>query len=83
MDYFMGLSDRKYEQIRDHLDAMEDAVLDAYAVLLGEVETQNRSDALTLLSEVHRLTGAYNGFVAENARRTGTRIAPPTGSILR
>ncbi len=83
MDYFMGLSDRKYDQIHDHLDAMQDAVLEAYAVLLGEVETPNRDATVPLLSEVHRLTGAFNDFVAENARRTGTRIAPPTGSILR
>lgn len=83
LDYFMSLSDRKYRETRRHLDAMKAAVLDAHAVLLGEVETQNRADALALLSDVHRLTDAFNDFVAENSRRTGTRIAPPTGSILR
>lgn len=82
MDYFMALSDRKYWEAREHLDAMKDAVFDAYNLLLGEVETPNRDEALALLGEVHRLTGAFNDFVAENARRTETRIAAPTGSRI-
>lgn len=83
LDYFMGLSDRKYDQIRDHLDAMKAAVLEAYDVLLPQVETQDRADALALLGEVHRLTDAFNEFVAENARKTESRIASPTGSLIR
>ena len=83
LDYFMSMSDRKYKETRRHLDAMKAAVLEAHAVLLGEVETRNRADALSLLSDVHRLTAAFNDFVAENSRRTGSRIAPTTGSILR
>lgn len=83
LDYFMGLSDRKYDQIRDHLDAMKESVLEAYDVLLGEVGTPNRSEALVLLAEVHRLTDAFNGFVAENSRKSESRIAAPTGSIIR
>jgi hypothetical protein len=83
LEYFMGLSDRKYDQIRDHLDAMRESVLQAYDVLLGEVATPNQSEALVLLAEVHRLTDAFNGFVAENARKTESRIAAPTGSIIR
>jgi hypothetical protein len=83
LDYFMGLSDRKYGQIRDHLDAMKESVLEAYDVLLAEVGTPNRDEALILLAEVHRLTDAFNGFVAENSRKTESRIAAPTGSIIR
>jgi tetratricopeptide (TPR) repeat protein len=82
MDYFMSLSDKKFRDTRRHLDAMQDAVLAAYDVLMGEVDTQNRDEALTLLSEVHRLTGAYNDFLAENSRRPGSRIAPQTGSRI-
>jgi hypothetical protein len=82
LGYFLSLSDRKYELIRDHLDAMQDAVLTAWAVLLPEVETQNRDDAVTLLIEVHRLTDAFNDFVAENARRSESRIAATTGSRI-
>jgi tetratricopeptide (TPR) repeat protein len=84
MDYFMSLSDRRYGATWDHLNAMEDAVLEAWKVLLPEVETQNRDAALTLLTEVHRLTDTFNDFVAKNARkRTGSRIAAPTGSKIR
>ncbi len=83
LEYFMGLSDRKYDQIRDHLDAMKESVLQAYEVLLGEVGTANRTEALALLAEVHRLTDAFNGFVAENSRKSESRIAAPTGSIIR
>jgi hypothetical protein len=83
MDYFMSLSDRKYKEIRYHLDAMKDAVLEAYKVLLPEVDTRNRDAALTLLAEVRRLTDAHNGFTAANARRTGSRITAQTGSIIR
>jgi hypothetical protein len=82
MDYFMSLSDRKYREVQRHLDATQDAVLEAYAVLRNEVETPNRAAALSLLSEVHRLTDAHNDFTAANARRTGSRIAAPTGSII-
>jgi hypothetical protein len=33
---------------------------------------------------VHRLTDAFNDFVAENSRReAGSRIATPTGSLIR
>src|SRR5690606_27345035 len=42
LDYFMALSDRKYEQVRDHLDTMKERVMEAYAVLLREVDTANR-----------------------------------------
>jgi tetratricopeptide (TPR) repeat protein len=83
LEYFMGLSDRKYDQIRDHLDAMKESVLQAYEVLLREVGTPNRTEALALLAEVHRLTDAFNGFVAENSRKSESRIAAPTGSIIR
>lgn len=83
LEYFMGLSDRKYDQIRDHLDAMKESVLQAYEVLLGEVGTANRTEALALLAEVHRLTDAFNGFVAENSRKSESRIAASTGSIIR
>lgn len=83
LEYFMGLSDRKYDQIRDHLDAMKESVLQAYDVLLGEVTTPNQGEALLLLAEVHRLTDAFNGFVAENSRKSESRIAAPTGSIIR
>jgi tetratricopeptide (TPR) repeat protein len=83
LEYFMGLSDRKYDQIRDHLDAMKASVLEAYDVLLAEVATPNRDEALSLLAEVHRLTDAFNGFVAENSRKSESRIAAPTGSIIR
>jgi len=83
MDYFMALSDRKYAATWEHLEAMQEAVLEAWEVLLPEVETQNRDDALALLSEVHRLTDAFNDFVAKNARkRADTRIAAPTGSRI-
>ncbi|MES2604695.1 MAG: tetratricopeptide repeat protein [Pseudomonadota bacterium] len=81
LDYFMSLTDRKYEQIWDHLDAMEEAVLEAYKVLLPAVETERRDEALQLLSEVHRMTSASNDFVAANARRGATRIAA-TGSRI-
>lgn len=83
LDYFMALSDRKYGQIRDHLDAMKAAVLEAYDILLPEVGTPHRDSALMLLAEVHRMTDAFNEFVAENARKTESRIAAPTGSIIR
>jgi hypothetical protein len=82
MDYFMSLSDKKFRDTRRHLEAMQDAVLEAYAVLLGEVETQNRDEALTLLAEVHRLTAVYNDFLAENSRRPGSRITSHTGSRI-
>ncbi|MES2627178.1 MAG: tetratricopeptide repeat protein [Pseudomonadota bacterium] len=82
MDYFMSLSNKKYSTTWEHLNAMQDAVLEAYAVLLPEVATEHRDDALTLLSEVHNLTDAFNDFVAQNARRTGSRIAGPTGSRI-
>lgn len=83
MNYFMSLSDRKYGATWDHLNAMQDAVLEAWAVLLPEVETHNRDAALALLTEVHSLTGAFNDFVAKNAgKRTGSRIAAPTGTRI-
>jgi len=82
MDYFMALSDRKYWDARHHMDTMKEAVFAAYNLLLGEVETQNRDDALALLAEVHRLTGAFNDFVAQNSRKSESRIAAPTGSRI-
>lgn len=83
LDYFMSLSDKKYAATWEHLDAMQDAVLEAYSVLLPEVDTTNRDDALLLLAEVRRLTDAFNDFVEQNARgRTGSRIAAPTGSRI-
>ncbi len=83
LDYFMSMSDRKYGETRLHLDAMKSAVLEAHAVLLREVLTPNRDATVPLLTEVRRLTDAFNDFVEENGRRTGTRIAARTGSRIR
>jgi tetratricopeptide (TPR) repeat protein len=83
MDYFMSLTDKKYRATWEHLDAMQDAVLEAYKILLPEVDTANRDDALMLLADVHRLTGAFNDFVAKNARRTGTHITASTSTRIR
>lgn len=82
LDYFMFLSDRKYGDARRHLDAMKAAVLEAYTLLPGEVATQDRDDVVAPLSEVHRLTGAFNDFVAQNSRRSESRIAAPTGTRI-
>jgi tetratricopeptide (TPR) repeat protein len=82
MDYFMSLSDKKFRDTQYHLDAMQDSVLEAYKVLLAEVDTQNRDEALKLLAEVHRLTRVYNDFLAQNSRKPGSRIAPRTGSRI-
>jgi len=84
LDYFMSLSNRRYAATWDHLNPMQEAVLEAWEVLLPEVETHNRDAALALLVQVHSLTDAFNDFVAKNARKqTGSRIAAPTGSKIR
>ena len=70
--YYMEPSNRKNMQIRQHLDAVKDDVLQAYRTLQNEPEgTEHRA---ALLAEVQRLTREYNDFTAMNSKSSMYRL---------
>jgi tetratricopeptide (TPR) repeat protein len=66
INYYLAPNQQKSTEIRVHLAAIENTVLQAYRALQDEPSDATPTE---LLDEVHRLTTEYNDFVALNKSR--------------
>ncbi len=65
MEFYIGPSIKKNQEISGHLNKMKDGVLQAFDLLQKEsVEIEQRD---VLLAEMHRLTTLYNEFMVTNS----------------
>lgn len=62
LDYYLIPSHAKTMEIRRYLNEMKSSIVKAYDAVEGETGRPDLRNAL--LSDVHRLTGAYNSFVS-------------------
>jgi hypothetical protein len=66
INYYLTPNVQKNNEIRTHLAAVENTVLQAYRALQDDPANAMNGE---LIAEVHRLTGEYNDFVALNKSR--------------
>jgi hypothetical protein len=67
INYYLQPNVQKSNEIRKHLAAVENRVMQAFRTLRDEPATADTQE--DLLEEVQRLTGEYNDFVALNKER--------------
>lgn len=67
INYYLQPNVQKATEIRKHLAAVENRVMQAFRTLQDEPAAEDTQN--DLLGEVHRLTGEYNDFVALNKER--------------
>lgn len=67
INYYLQPNAQKHTEIRRHLAAVENRVMQAFRIVQSDPAGEDTQ--AELLDEVHRLTGEYNDFIALNKER--------------